>query len=100
TQTAPDRLPLAAPQHKHPLLFQQQERVELDDRSGMPTENSIPQKRWRHSIRLEDANRYLLQICADYIGLFAFDLPVTRWTASRVVEYLKACRDDPPRAFF
>lgn len=57
---------------------------------------------WRHSIKLADANRYLLQICADYIELFAFEKTGgrTRWANKDAVAYLKECRLDPPRAFF
>ncbi|KAF4446813.1 ankyrin repeat protein [Fusarium austroafricanum] len=63
---------------------------------------SVPRRGWRHSIKLADANRYLLQICADYIELFAFERTGgrTRWANKDIVAYLKECRDDPPRAFF
>jgi hypothetical protein len=57
---------------------------------------------WRHSIKLADANRYLLQICADYIELFSFERTGgrIRWANKDAIAYLKECRDDPPRAFF
>ncbi|KAF5639076.1 ankyrin repeat [Fusarium sp. NRRL 52700] len=63
---------------------------------------NLSRQGWRHSIRLADANRYLLQICADYIELFAFERigGKTRWANKDAIAYLKECRDDPPRAFF
>ncbi|KAM0421055.1 hypothetical protein ACHAPT_011126 [Fusarium lateritium] len=63
---------------------------------------TVSQHGWRHSIRLEDANRYLLRICADYIQLFVFEKigGKLQWKTKDAVAYLKECRDDPPRAFF
>lgn len=62
-----------------------------------------PMEKWRHSLHLDEANRYLLQICVDYIGLFRFDRlgrSEIRWTGRKATKYLKECRDDPARAFF
>lgn len=69
-----------------------------------PPSQGNPPFQWQHSIRLEDANRLLLRICADYIRLFQSDTahnqPPTHWTGKTVTSYLKAIRNNPPRAFF
>lgn len=56
---------------------------------------------WRHSIRLEDANSYLLHVCANYLSLFSSMPNADRdWTRGEVEQYLEECSRDPPRAFF
>lgn len=56
---------------------------------------------WRHSIRLKDANRYLLQVCTNYLSLFIFQPNIDReWNRQEVRNYLRECEIDPPRAFF
>lgn len=56
---------------------------------------------WRHSIRLEDANSYVLHVCANYLSLFSSMANADReWTRLEVEKYLKSCTRDPPRAFF
>ncbi len=58
---------------------------------------------WRHSIRLEEANRRLLRTCADYIRLFQFDDShkyTSHWPRKTVKKYLETIQKDPPRAFF
>lgn len=56
---------------------------------------------WRHSIRLKDANSYLLHVCANYLSLFSSQPNADReWTRREVERHLGECRRDPPRAFF
>ncbi|CVL12428.1 uncharacterized protein FPRN_03634 [Fusarium proliferatum] len=78
-------------------------RIPMDTSVDMQVSiGTLSHQGWRHSIKLADANRYLLQICADYIELFAFERVGgrTRWTNKDAITYLMECRDDPPRAFF
>ncbi|ETS79015.1 hypothetical protein PFICI_08868 [Pestalotiopsis fici W106-1] len=59
-------------------------------------------RQWRHSINLFAANRYLLQICVDYLSLFQFEYPLKadQWDEKKVTEFLKRCEWDTARSFF
>ncbi|KAH7322547.1 hypothetical protein B0I35DRAFT_425961 [Stachybotrys elegans] len=63
------------------------------------TLKSIARDSWRHSINLLDAQRYLLQVCTDYIGLFQLDGDL-KWTTELVKEYQGAHLNDPAWDFF
>lgn len=59
------------------------------------------ESKWRHSIVMEDANRYLLQVCANYLSLFTSQPAAGRkWNRQKVRKYLRECERDRPRAFF
>jgi hypothetical protein len=85
------------------LLHDHQQRNEIKNLGNNMTRDKgkLPLP-WRHSILLEDANLYLLHICVDYLKLFEFDveLHTDSWTESSLINYLKACRKDLPRALF
>jgi protein SERAC1 len=99
-RTEKHSLPLGQTSPEHPLL-QGNGVVTLGNSTHGCTLHTDSQKKWRHSIRLDDANKYLLQVCADYIELFQSEtlMDDTLWTGKLVKEYLRECRDDPPRAF-
>lgn len=58
-------------------------------------------QQWQHSVRLKDANRYLLHVCGNYLALFGAQPNADRhWSRHEVSRYLEECKRDPPRAFF
>lgn len=57
--------------------------------------------RWRHSITMENANMYLLQVCANYLILFTSEPTACgKWTCQMVRQHLRECKKDPPRGLF
>jgi protein SERAC1 len=54
---------------------------------------------WEHSIRIDVATRYLLQVCVDYIQLFETVAELAYKAKMRIPEYIKENDDNPEWAF-
>lgn len=94
----PVNMPSIASPTSRPTVSRSRNYLDSDYR-GLVRKSTRPQ--WRHSIRLKDANRYLLHVCANYLSLFISQPNSDReWTRQEVRRYLRECTRDPPRAFF